>query len=67
MISSQIENEIEEEQKVKSALSEPLAKLSDIFSTQRKEEDDMIAEHHSLFKRYIHFFNTPSSLLYPDD
>ncbi|XP_042597838.1 myosin-11 [Cyprinus carpio] len=47
----EIENEIKEEQKVKSALSEPLAKLSDIFSTQRKEEDDMIAEHHSLFKR----------------
>lgn len=38
---------------MKSALSEPLAKLSDIFSTQRKEEDDMIAEQHSLSKRYI--------------
>ncbi|XP_043119569.1 golgin subfamily A member 6-like protein 22 [Puntigrus tetrazona] len=47
----EIENEIKEEQKVKSALSEPLAKLSDIFSTQRKEEDDMIAEQHSLSKR----------------
>ncbi|XP_016423052.1 myosin-11 [Sinocyclocheilus rhinocerous] len=47
----EIENEIKEEQKVKSALSEPLAKLSDIFSTQRKEEDDVIAEQHSLSKR----------------
>lgn len=67
MISSQIENEMKEEQKVKSALSEPLAKLSDIFSTQRKEEDDMIAELHSLSKRYIRLFNTLSSLLYHDD
>ncbi|XP_050990090.1 interaptin [Labeo rohita] len=47
----EVENEIKEEQKVKSALSEPLAKLSDIFSTQRKKEDDMIAEQHSLSKR----------------
>ncbi|KAK9959585.1 hypothetical protein ABG768_009699 [Culter alburnus] len=46
-----IENEIKEEQKVKSALSEPHAKLSDIFNTQRKKEDDMIAEKHSLSKR----------------
>ncbi|XP_073683284.1 coiled-coil domain-containing protein 175 [Garra rufa] len=47
----EVENEIKEEQKVKSALSEPLAKLSDIFSTQRKKEDDMIVEQHSLSKR----------------
>ncbi|XP_048046605.1 golgin subfamily A member 6-like protein 22 [Megalobrama amblycephala] len=46
-----IENEIKEEQKVKSALSEPHAKLSNIFNTQRKKEDDMIAEKHSLSKR----------------
>ncbi|XP_067222996.1 coiled-coil domain-containing protein 175 [Chanodichthys erythropterus] len=46
-----IENEIKEEQKVKSGLSEPHAKLSDIFNTQRKKEDDMIAEKHSLSKR----------------
>ncbi|XP_039521935.1 coiled-coil domain-containing protein 175 [Pimephales promelas] len=47
----EIENEIKEEQKVKIALSERHAKLSDIFSTQRKREDDMIAEKHSLSKR----------------
>ncbi|XP_067311946.1 coiled-coil domain-containing protein 175 isoform X2 [Pseudorasbora parva] len=45
------ENEMKEEEKVKSALSEPHAKLSDIFRTQRKKEDDMIAEKHSLSKR----------------
>ncbi|ROJ78771.1 Coiled-coil domain-containing protein 175 [Anabarilius grahami] len=46
-----IENETKEEQTVKSAISEPHAKLSDIFNTQRKKEDDMIAEKHSLSKR----------------
>lgn len=67
MISPQIENEIKEEQKVKSALSEPHAKLSDIFNTQRKKEDDMIAEKHSLSKRYICLFSTLSSLLHHGD
>ncbi|KAK7142644.1 hypothetical protein R3I94_012104 [Phoxinus phoxinus] len=47
----EIENEIKEEQEVKIGLSERHAKLSDIFSTQRKKEDDMIAEKHSLSKR----------------
>jgi len=51
VIFPQIENEIKEEQKVEIALSECHAKLSDIFSTQRKREDDMIAEKHSLSKR----------------
>ncbi|XP_005158711.1 coiled-coil domain-containing protein 175 isoform X1 [Danio rerio] len=46
-----IENELGEEQKVKSALSEQCAKLSDIFSAQSREEDDMIAEQNSLSKR----------------
>lgn len=67
MISPQIENEIKEEQEVKIALSERHAKLSDIFSTQRKKEDDMIAEKHSLSKRYICLFSPLSSLLHPDD
>lgn len=58
---------MKEEQKEKSALSESLTKLSDIFSTQRKEEDGMIAELHSLSKRYIRLFSTLSSSLYHDD
>ncbi|XP_065111573.2 coiled-coil domain-containing protein 175 [Paramisgurnus dabryanus] len=46
-----IEDEIEEEQKVRNALSEPVTKLSNIFNTQRKEEDEAIAEKHSLSER----------------
>ncbi|XP_055028836.2 coiled-coil domain-containing protein 175 [Misgurnus anguillicaudatus] len=47
----EIEDEIEEEQKVRNALSEPVTKLSNIFNTRRKEEDDAIAEKHSLSER----------------
>ncbi|XP_052001196.1 myosin-11 [Xyrauchen texanus] len=48
---TEIENKMEEEQKIKRALSEAIANLSDIFSTQRKEEDDAIAKQRSLTKR----------------
>ncbi|XP_051579060.1 repetitive organellar protein [Myxocyprinus asiaticus] len=48
---TEIENKMKEEQKIKSALSESIANLSDTFSTQRKEEDDAIAKQRSLTKR----------------
>ncbi|KAA0710937.1 hypothetical protein E1301_Tti002955 [Triplophysa tibetana] len=46
-----VEDEIEEEHKVRNALSEPINELSHIFSSQRKEEDDATEENQSLFKR----------------
>ncbi|XP_056624515.1 early endosome antigen 1 [Triplophysa dalaica] len=46
-----VEDEIEEQQKVRNALSEPITELSHIFSSQRKEEDDAVEEIQSLSKR----------------
>ncbi|TRY94101.1 hypothetical protein DNTS_027328 [Danionella cerebrum] len=48
---TKVENELKDEQKAKSSLSEQCAKVSDIFSTQRKEEDKMIAQLNLLSKQ----------------